>query len=182
MSYQDTLFPARTSMQRFLDSANYKKSWFLVLLEDTDFGKNLNFKANAELIDVRPAPFNSEYNAKAIYRVDREANGHPFSFNPPAKRYIQRTIKIQQITTSQLVDAFGVHGVMYLGDQSAAKTTHDLVAALNTVTDLGITTDDIILQNIPPSATCIMLTFNPLSVRFAGSMRVDVRTPVTTTL
>lgn len=170
--FSDGLDLTKSSMERFLEAANYKHSWFFIDTEKrTDTKLNKEFLANAELIDVKPIQ-SSKYTAIALFRVDKEVNGVPYDFKNKEK-YLTRRVRITQVKANDLIREFGVNGVIYLGEQKIAKTT-ELADALSKHFGLPIKTDDILEQNVPPNCQCVLVVFNPRSLNYVGSMRVDI--------
>lgn len=177
MAFANGLDLTLSSKQRFIDQANYKHSWFLIMTED-----QIGLTKNAELIDVVPVKGNKDRTGRAIFRIDREANNVPFNFKKPRTRFISRGVNIKQITADEIIKAFGIGGVVYLGDvQPAPANTQDLAAAFKTQFGLNMTKDDILASPIAAGATCVTVTFAKMSVGFTGAFRVDIKTPVIAT-
>jgi hypothetical protein len=175
MAFANGLDLTLSSKQRFIDQANYKHSWFLVLAEDDE---KTGLKKNAELIDVRPITGNARRTARAIFRIDREANNVPFNFVEPRNRYIERGVAIQQITADEIIKTYGIGGVVYLAMEAAPDNTQGLAEGFATRFGLKITPEDIVAQPIGQGVVCVMVTFSKMSVGYTGSLRVDITTPV----
>lgn len=168
----------KSSAARLIEAANFKHSGFLVLVEDN---AALGLKKNAELIDVQPYNL-KPYTAKAIFRVDREANTLPFNEQAPSRQFHNRSILIRQIAAQDIVDRFGINGVVYLDlGEDVPETTSGLAARFKELFGLEMTAADIVDQQIARGATCILVRFNPKSVGFKGALRVDIATPVLAT-
>lgn len=173
MAFSSGLDLTLTSTQRFIEQANFKNSWFMILTQ-ADYGLN----ANAELIDIKPVRGNSMYTGRAVFRIDRYANNVPFNFPAPKNRYVNRGIYIKQITGTEIIETFGIDGTVYLGLEVVPASTTELAAAFQSRFGLVMTAEDILAQPINPASTCIMVTFDKLSVGYVGKLRVDLTTPV----
>lgn len=174
MAFAKGLDLTLSSKQRFMDQANYKHSWFLINTKDTD-----TYTKNAELIDVVPVVGNKDRTARAKFRIDREANNVPFNFVNPRNRFVERGIYVRQITAEELIKAFGICGVVYLGITGPVPdNTQKLAGIFKTRFGLNMTEADILPSTIGPGVTCTTLTFSKMSVGFIGAFRVDLTTPV----
>lgn len=173
----DTVFSngldlTKSSLDRMLEAANYKLSWLFIdpkNREDEVLQKT--FKKNADLIDVKPIA-SRQYTAIAYFRIDKEANGVPFDFLNN-ERYHTRKVHVKQVTAKELIETFGKSGVIYAGKQTPKKTT-DLAKVLTKLFGMVVAKDDILEQTVPDGAECITVVFNPMSLNFAGSFRLDV--------
>lgn len=174
--FSDGLDLTKSSMERFLEAANYKSSWFFIDTENrTDTKLNKEFLTNAELIDVKPI-VSSKYTAIAVFRIDKEVNGVPYDFKN-RNRYLTRRVKIKQIKANDLIREFGINGVIYLGEQKISKTT-ELATILSKHFGLTIEEKDILEQTVPENCQCVLVVFNSRSLNYTGSMRVDISTQV----
>ena len=174
MAFADGFDLTLSSKQRFIDQANYKHSWFLILTKD-DHG----LTKNAELIDVQPIRGNIERTARAKFRIDREANNVPFNFDKPKNQFITRGVNIKQITAEEIIKAFGINGVVYLGiTGEVPDNTNKLAEHFKTRFGLDMTEDDILPHPIGAGVTCVTVTFAKMSVGFVGAFRVDLTTPI----
>lgn len=174
MAFSNGLDLTKSSLERFIDAANYKRSWFLLNTEDDG-----EWKANAVLKSVTPVSNRPGVTAVAKFEVDREANNVPYNFVKPKQRYFTRSIDIRQITAQEIIDKWAIAGTLYAGKLSNIKTTKQLAAPLSKVTGLTISESDILDQQIPNNAGCIFVQFAPSSLNYIGTMRVDIVTPVT---
>lgn len=159
---------AKSSQERFIEAANFKHQLFLI---------NVGESGNAELIDVKP--HNAEnYTAKAIFRIDREATALPYGEPETKSRYFNRTVMVKQISATDIVNAYGINDLIYLGLTEVPATTKSLAAAFQSRFGLEMTEDDIVDQIIPNGANCIMVYFNPMSISYRGALRVDLNTKI----
>ena len=167
---------AKSSKERFIEKANYKHAWFLILLEDDEA---LNMQANAILEDVVDYPV-QPYTAKAIFTIDRWAHDTPHGVVQPKKRYFQREVLIRQTTADEVVAKHGTGSVLYLGlnKNTIPSDTHGLIDRINELFDLGIEEHDIMQQLITNDSKCIIMNFSTKSLRYRGAFRVDLTTPL----
>ena len=167
----------KSSLERLVAGANFKRQWTVAFTEDRpEFG----MKKNAELIRVEPhivAP----YTAKAHFTINRLADGVPFGLVKPTKTLVPRTILIKQITASEIMQAHGIGGRIYVGVEVNPLKTTTLVDRLNELYNLGITAADVLEQDIPDGASCIQFRFHPKSLGFTGAFLVDLYTPIDST-
>lgn len=174
MAFANGLDLTLTSKQRFIDQANYKHSWFLIMTKD-----QYGFTKNAELIDVVPVAGNKQHTARARFRIDRKANNVPFNFTEPKTQFINRGVYVSQLTADEIVKVFGVNGVVYLGlGENVPANNQGLAAAFKERFGLNMVAEDIVAKAIPVGAKCVTVTFAKMSVGFVGSLRVDLTTPV----
>ena len=168
---------SKTGRQRLMDVANYKTARFMFI---TDSGQTdrFNLEINAELIDIIEMKANSGYNARALYRIDKNANGVPAGIKNPTKRYYSSGVYIKRITAQELIDKIGIGGIIYLGLSGAPETTTELVGRFNGLYNLDMVEGDIVEQIIPENAKCIAIKFEKLSLNFSGTFRVDLTTPI----
>lgn len=177
MAFANGLDLTLSSKQRFIEQANYKHSWFLIMTKD-----QYGLTKNAELIDVVPVAGNKQHTARAQFRIDRKANNVPFNFAEPRSQFISRGVYVQQITADELVKAFGVGGVVYLGlGENVPDNNQKLAAVFKERFGLNMVEEDIVSKAIPTGATCVTVTFAKMSVGYTGSFRVDLTTPIVTT-
>lgn len=166
----------KSSDARFKETANFKHKQFIISVEPKP---ELGLVKNAELIDVQPYSI-KPFTAKAEFRIDRQAGGIPFNEKAPNRRYMTRHVLIRQVTAKDIIERFGVGGVVYLGlGQSVPETTSGLAARFKELFGLDMVAGDIEDQVIISGATCILIRFQPKSVGFTGSLRVDLTTPIT---
>ncbi len=167
---------AKTSAVRFQEAANFKHTQFLILNEDSE---KLGLKKNAELIDIKPYTI-APYTGRAEFRIDRIANGVPLNEEAPKRRYMPRHVLIRQMLAAEIINAFGVGGVVYLGIAGQVPTeTSALATRFNELFGLEMVASDIENQTIPTGATCVVVRFHQKSVGFKGALRVDLTTPIT---
>lgn len=167
---------AKSSAARFQEAANFKHAQFLILTEDKPAYK---LKANAELIDVKPYDI-APYTGRAEFRLDRIANALPLAEKAPNRRYIARHVLIRQMAAQEIIQAFGVGGVVYLGlGEAIPESTSELAARFKELFGLEMVAGDIEDQVIPRGATCVLVRFQPKSLGFKGALRVDLTTPIT---
>lgn len=167
----------QSDLDRFIAAANYKHSNFFIAVVDNE---DLGLKENAELINIEPYKV-PPYTGRAAFRMDRLANGVPLGEVAPAKRYFPRHILIKQITAKEIVEKFGVNGVVYLDlGENVPATTKLLASAFESRFGLKMVQSDIEDQAIPNGAKCIVVRFHPKSVGYKGALRVDLTTPVIT--
>ncbi len=167
----------KSSLERLVAGSNYKRQWTIAFIEDRpEFG----MKANATLVRVEPYIV-SPYTGRAHFQIDRLADGVPFGFVKPAKTLVPRTILIKQITASEIVQAHGIGGRIYVGVESNPLKTTALVDRLNELYKLGIVAGDVLEQEIPDGASCIQFRFHPKSLGFTGAFLVDLYTPIDST-
>ena len=164
----------KSSLERLVAGSNYKRQWTVAFVDDRpEFG----MKANATLVRVEPhlvAP----YTGRAHFQIDRLADGVPYGFVAPAKTLVSRTILIKQITASEIMQAHGIGGRIYVGVEVNPLKTTTLVDRLNEMYNLGITAADVLEQDIPDGASCIQFRFHPKSLGFTGAFLVDLYTPI----
>ena len=167
----------KSSLERLVAGSNYKRQWTIAFIEDRpEFG----MKANATLVRVEPyivAP----YTGRAHFQIDRLADGVPFGLVKPTKTLVPRTILIKQITASEIVQAHGIGGRIYVGVESNPLKTTALVDRLNELYKLGIVAADVLEQEILDGASCIQFRFHPKSLGFTGAFLVDLYTPIDST-
>ena len=102
---------ALSSLERLIAVSNFKRQWSLALTEDhPEFG----MKKNATLVRVEPYLVNP-YTGRAHFQIDRLADGVPFGLVKPTKTLVPRTILIKQITASEIMQAHGIGGRIYVG-------------------------------------------------------------------
>ena len=166
---------SKSSVVRFQEAANFKHTQFLILTEDST---KLGLKKNAELIDIKPYKI-APYTGRAEFRIDRIANGVPLNEEAPKRRYMPRHVLIRQTTATDIINAFGVGGVVYLGLKEVPETSSELAARFKELFGLEMVASDIEEQLIPKGATCIIVRFHQKSVGFKGALRVDLTTPIT---
>ncbi len=167
---------SKSSAVRFQEAANFKHTQFLILTEDS---AKLGLKQNAELIDIAPYKI-PPYTGRAEFRLDRTANVIPLGEEAPKRRYIPRHVLIRQMLATEIINAFGVGGVVYLGYTARVPTeTYALAARFNELFGLEMVALDIENQTIPTGATCVVVRFHQKSVGFKGALRVDLTTPIT---
>lgn len=166
---------AKPSLVRFKEAANFKHSQFMILTADN---AELALKKNAELINIAPYKI-PPYTGRAEFRLDRIANVIPLGEEAPKRRYIPRHVLIRQMLATDIINAFGVGGVVYLGLTEVPETTPELAARLKELFGLEIAAGDIEEQAIPTGATCIIIRFHQKSIGFKGALRVDLTTPIT---
>lgn len=164
----------QSALHRFIAAANYKHSKFFIAVDDSN---DLNLKENAELINIEPYNI-APYTGRAHFRMDRLANGVPFGEPTPSKRYFSRHILIRQITGQEIVDEFGINGVVYMNlyHDGVPGTTKQLAAAFRSRFGLEMAEVDIEDQVIPTDARCIIVRFSTKSVGYKGALRVDLIT------
>lgn len=165
---------AKSSEARFKETANFKHKQFIISVEPKPA---LGIVKNAELIDVQPYNI-KPFTAKAEFRIDRQAGGVPFNETAPSRRYMNRHVLVRQVTANDIIDRFGVGGVVYLGLTVVPATTSELAAHFKTRFGLEMVAGDIDEQAIPVGATCVLIRFHPKSLGFTGALRVDLTTPV----
>lgn len=166
---------SKSSAVRFKEAANFKHSQFMILTADD---AELGLKENAELINIEPYNI-APYTGRAHFRMDRLANGVPFGEPAPSKRYFPRHILIRQITGQEIVDKFGINGVVHMDLYgSVPATTKQLAETFKTRFGLEMAEVDIQDEVIPTGARCIVVRFNSKSVGYKGALRVDLTTPV----
>ena len=176
MSTLTDVILAKSSLVRFKEAANFKHSQFMILTEDDT---ELGLKQNAELIDIAPYKI-PPYTGRAEFRLDRTANVIPLGEEAPKRRYIPRHVLIRQMLATEIINAFGVGGVVYLGITRQVPTeTSALAARFKELFGLEMVTSDIENQTIPTGATCVVVRFHQKSVGFKGALRVDLTTPIT---
>lgn len=174
MAFAQGLDLTLSSKQRFIEQANYKHSWFLILTKD-----QYGLSKNAELIDVVPVIGNKQHTARARFTVDRKANNVPFNFQEPRTQFIDRGVYVRQITAEEIVKAFGIGGVVYLGlGEAVPADNKNLAAAFKERFGLNMAETDIVAKVIHPGTTCVTVTFSKMSVGYTGSLRVDLTTPI----
>ena len=167
---------SKSSAVRFQEAANFKHTQFLILTEDSS---KLDLKKNAELIDIKPYTI-APYTGRAEFRIDRIANGTPLNEEAPKRRYMARHVLIRQMLATEIINAFGVGGVVYLGITGQVPTeTSALAARFKELFGLEMVASDIENQTIPTGATCVVVRFHQKSVGFKGALRVDLTTPIT---
>lgn len=178
MHFADGLDLTKTGLERFIEAVNFKYSWFLIHTKDVaDEVTGFNFKANAELIDIKEYK-SHKFTGRAVYRVDRTANNVPYNYHiPDEKVFIERNVPIKQTTAGEIIEAYGgPNGVIVLLEvPTDLKDTHGLIPALNaTLEGLTFTKEDIV--NIPVSivADCTVIRFHPLSLNYKGAFRVEL--------
>lgn len=167
----------QSGLERFIATANFKHAIFYIAVADNE---DLGLKENAELINIEP--YNMKpYTGRAVFRMDRLANGLPLGEVLPAKRYFPRHILIKQITGQEIIDQFGINGVVYLDlGEDVPATTKLLAPAFQSRFGLVMSQADIQDEVIPTGARCIVVRFNSKSVGYKGALRVDLTTPVIT--
>ena len=164
----------QTSQERFIAAANFKHACFFIAVADDE---DLGLKENAELINIEPYNI-APYTGRAHFRMDRLANGVPFGEPAPSKRYFSRHILIRQITGQEIVDKFGINGVVHMDLYgSVPATTKQLAETFKTRFGLEMAEVDIEDQVIPTGARCIIVRFSTKSVGYKGALRVDLITP-----
>lgn len=167
---------SKSSATRFKEVANFKHKQFIISVEPKPA---LGLVKNAELIDVQPYDI-KPFTAKAEFRIDRQAGGIPFNEKAPNRRYMTRHVLIRQVTATDIIERFGVGGVVYLGlGQDVPETTTGLAARFKELFGLEMVAGDIEDQVIPRGATCVLVRFQPKSLGFKGALRVDLTTPIT---
>lgn len=167
---------AKTSIARFKEAANAKHVQFMILTADD---ANLGLKQNAELINIAPYKI-PPYTGRAEFRLDRNANALPLGEEAPKRRYLPRHVLIRQMTATEIINAFGVGGVVYLGYTGQPPVETGLLAArFKTLFGLEMSAGDIENQTIPTGATCVVVRFHQKSIGFKGAIRVDLTTPIT---
>jgi hypothetical protein len=165
----------QSSLDRFIAAANYKHSFFYIAVTADE---ELNLMENAELINIEPYNI-TPYTGRAVFRMDRLANGVPFGEVTPTKQFFDQHVLIKQITGQDIVNTFGINGVVYMDlGISVPPTTKLLAGTFQSRFGLVMTPSDIQDQVIPPGARCIVVRFNAKSVGYKGSLRVDLTTPV----
>ena len=168
---------AMSSLVRFIAGANFKRQWSVAFINDRpEFG----MKANATLVRVEPYLVNP-YTGRAHFQIDRLADGVPFGLVKPTKTLVPRTILIKQITASEIMQAHGIGGRIYVGVEANPLKTTALVDRLNELYKLGIVAADVLEQEIPDGASCIQFRFHPKSLGFTGAFLVDLYTPIDST-
>ena len=167
----------KSSLERLVAGSNYKRQWTVAFVDDRpEFG----MKANATLVRVEPhlvAP----YTGRAHFQIDRLADGVPYGFVAPTKTLVPRTILIKQITASEIMQAHGIGGRIYVGVEANPLKTTALVDRLNELYKLDIVAADVLEQEIPDGASCIQFRFHPKSLGFTGAFLVDLYTPIDST-
>ena len=104
----------------------------------------------------------------------------PLGEEAPKRRYIPRHVLIRQMLATEIINAFGVGGVVYLGYTARVPTeTSALAARFKELFGLEMVASDIENQTIPTGATCVVVRFHQKSVGFKGALRVDLTTPIT---
>lgn len=165
----------QTSQERFIAAANFKHACFFIAVADDE---DLGLKENAELINIEPYNI-APYTGRAHFRMDRNANGIPYGEVAPSKQYFPRHILIRQITGTEIVEKFGIKGVVYMDlADNVPETTKSLAATFTSRFGLAMAEVDIEDQIIPNGARCIVVRFNTKSVGYKGQLRVDLTTPV----
>ncbi len=164
-----------TSLGRFIAAANYKHINFYIAVADDE---NMGLNQNAELINIEPYTI-PPYTGRAVFRMDRIANGIPVGEVEPTKRYFPRHILIKQILASEIVDKFGINGVVYMNlAGNVPASTKLLAATFQSRFGLVMSQSDIQDQSIPLGAKCVIVRFDTRSVGYKGALRVDLTTPV----
>lgn len=172
MAFSNGLDLAKNSYQRLAEAANFKRSQLVIYTAPAN-----GLEINAELIDIRETS-DVRFTGEAIYRIDKMANNLPFGHEVPTKRYFERGIKIKQTLASEIIEAFGIGGVIYLGTQTVVQTVADLAPLLSSAFNMTIAAGDLVDNPIAPGTTCVLVRFHPLSIGYKGSFRVDIATPV----
>lgn len=171
MAFSNGLDLAKNSYQRLAEAANFKRSQLVIYTAAAN-----GLEINAELIDIRETS-DVRFTGEAIFRIDKMANNLPFDHEVPTKRYFERGIKIKQTLASEIIEAFGIGGVIYLGTQTVT-TVAALAPLLSTAFNMTIAAGDLVDNPIAPGTTCVLVRFHPLSIGYKGSFRVDIATPV----
>ena len=136
----------KSSTDRFKEAANSKHVQFMILTADD---ATLGLKRNAELINIEPYKI-PPYTGRAEFRLDRNANALPLGEEAPKRRYISRHVLIRQMTATNIISAFGVGGVVYLGYGAEVPTeTSALAARFKELFGLEMVAEDIENQIIP---------------------------------
>lgn len=172
MSFSEGLDLTKSSTQRLIEAANFKYSWFFIDTKPrTDALTGQEFKTNATLLDIEQKS-GGGYNAVATYRIDRWANGVPYNFTKdPAKRYLNRRIRLERITANELVKLYGVNGCIEI-EYAGEATTKELAPALSKVFGSTVQPDDLYDQRIAEGSTCVTLTFHSKSLAYHGRLNV----------
>lgn len=165
---------AKSSLERLVDAANFKRHWTLLLTADKpEYG----LKANASLVTAEPYHI-SPYTCRAIFNITRGVGGVPYGCTIPSKSVIKRVVLIRQRNGGDLVKEYGSNGMLFAGLTGAVATTHELIEELNELYDIGFKTTDVVNQAIAPESQCVRVKFSSGSLNFIGSVMVDLFTPI----
>lgn len=163
---------AQSSVERLMAVANYHHSWFLILPEDDE---TVGLKANAELLDVvtdAPRP----YTGRAIFSVDRLAQGLPYGAAEPSSKTLTRKVYIKQITAEEIVNRFGYCGTLYFGLPAQPTKTTDLAPYFKERFGLDVAEEDIQEQTIGATQRCVIVKFAAKSLGYTGAFTADLTT------
>lgn len=171
MAYSEGLDLLKPSLDRFLDQANYKNSWMMILEEDK-FG----LTKNAEAVGIRTVRGNKLHTARAVFKIDRLANNVPYNFVPPRRQYVNRGLYIRKIRGDEIIQYFGVHDRLYLQLDAKPAKTSDLAEALSTQLEMTVLESDIVPEDIMAHKATAIVRFSTKSQSFIGEMLVDITT------
>lgn len=172
MAYSHGLDLLKPSFDRFLEQANYKNSWMMILPEP-DYGLN----KNAEAVDMRTIRGNKLYFARAVFLIDRLANDVPFNWVEPRNQYIRRGLYIRKIRGTELIQRFGVVDRLYLEMATAPTHTEEFAKVISDKFGLIIDKEDIVNEELVVGKNTCIIRFSRRSKMFHGEVLVDITTP-----
>lgn len=171
MSYSHGLDLLKPSFDRFLEQANYKNSWMMILPEP-DYGLN----KNAEAVEMRPISGNKLYYGRAVFIIDRLANDVPFNWVEPRVQYIRRGLYIRKIRGSELIKRFGIVDRLYLEQDTIPATSEEFAEIIKNKYGLIIDKTDIMNEALVVGKKTYTIRFSSRSKMYHGEMLVDITT------
>lgn len=171
MAYSHGLNLLKPSFDRFLEQANYKNSWMMILPEP---GYELN--KNAEAVDIRHIRGNKLYFARAVFLIDRLANDVPFNWVEPRNQYIRRGLYIRKIRGSEIIQRFGVVDRLYLEQETIPTTSNEFAKIISDKFGLTMDASDIVDEPLVVGKNTCIIRFSRRSQMYHGEMLVDITT------